>query len=405
MTGRVAAYLRFERADRSIDALDGLRALAILLVLGRHAVVPFWTPGEPLLPVAGWDLALPLINGWVGVDLFFVLSGFLIARQICRRYGHGRMGAEMRDYLFRRIFRIVPAYYAVLFVVVFGWVPFYQASPDAIEVRVAYHMLFLQDVFPSNIVVPFWSLGVEEKFYLVAPFLVLSALALPWRGARYGLIALCVALPILFRTLIHLDDPGVESYSAFFSIFRSPFYACFEGLAVGVLCAFAFRDRPMAGPVSGPRPGNPMFWAGTALVAALLGGQALLDTIGLFDKLFLQTVLALGFGAMVMGALWGGGPQRLLGSRVGLFFSKISYSLYLVHWALVPLSRHLLAMMVDTSDLPRAVAFALFFVVFGCVSVAGALVLHYAVEKPFLLLRGRFVARPQTVSMAPAVSA
>lgn len=73
MTARLAAFRRYLRMDRPAGALpelDGLRALAIILVLFRHAVVPFRPERDALLPIAGWDAATPLVNGWMGVDLF-----------------------------------------------------------------------------------------------------------------------------------------------------------------------------------------------------------------------------------------------------------------------------------------------------------------------------------------------
>jgi len=83
---RILNYLRFERIPAGIWELDGLRGIAILLVLLRHAVRPFYLAGTPAVSVDGYDLFTPLINGWVGVDLFFVLSGFLVTHHVLRRW-------------------------------------------------------------------------------------------------------------------------------------------------------------------------------------------------------------------------------------------------------------------------------------------------------------------------------
>ena len=83
------------------------------------------------------------MNGWMGVDLFFVLSGFLITTHICRRYDGRITRAGLKDYLTRRVLRIVPAYYAVLFVAVLGLIPLYRVDEATLGIRIAYHMLFL----------------------------------------------------------------------------------------------------------------------------------------------------------------------------------------------------------------------------------------------------------------------
>ena len=105
-------YFRFEPIPGAIAPLDGLRAIAILLVLFRHGVRPFYVPGEPAIGFLGWDAMTPMINGWAGVDLFFVLSGFLVSYHILKRWSAEFRVSELRDYLVKRILRIVPAYWA-----------------------------------------------------------------------------------------------------------------------------------------------------------------------------------------------------------------------------------------------------------------------------------------------------
>lgn len=148
-------YFLFRRSKNQIPELDGLRGLAIILVVLRHAALPYWGTGEAVLPVFGWDAATFMINGWIGVDLFFVLSGFLISFHIMR-LGERISGPwPWKSYLAKRVLRIVPAYYAALFLVVLGAFPLFQFSQDYIGLRVAYHLLFLQDYLPANFIVAF----------------------------------------------------------------------------------------------------------------------------------------------------------------------------------------------------------------------------------------------------------
>ena len=174
-------YFSFARDADGIAALDGLRAAAILLVLARHAVMPFRADGGMAFEVFGWQIATPLVNGWIGVDLFFVLSGFLISHSIIRR----RDGFRLGRYVARRALRIVPAYYAMLGIAAAGAIPFYTVDPELLGLRILYHALFLQDYLPSGIVVAFWSLGVEEKFYIAAPFVLLPLSRNPQSSARW----------------------------------------------------------------------------------------------------------------------------------------------------------------------------------------------------------------------------
>ena len=114
------------------------------------------------MSIAGWNAAALLVNGWVGVDLFFVLSGFLIAKHLLCRLADPN-GLALGAYIAKRALRIVPAYYAVLLLVAAGVVPIYTVAPEALALRLGYHALFLQDYLPANIVVVFWSLGVQES--------------------------------------------------------------------------------------------------------------------------------------------------------------------------------------------------------------------------------------------------
>ena len=211
--------------------LDLVRNLAIVLVLLRHGERALQSTSQEPLDV----LQTLFINGWVGVDMFFVLSGYLIARHLF--YAKTTRTFAIRRYLAMRALRIMPAYVAVLVLVLAGAFPLYVVAPDWLAIRVAYHLLFLQDYLPSNINVVYWSLGVEEKFYLLAPLLILMLLRCRTGLLRLALLLALFSLPVVFRTAMFLRLPEAVDYAQFFVLFRSPFHMTLEGLVVGVAIA------------------------------------------------------------------------------------------------------------------------------------------------------------------------
>lgn len=381
-----ARYLAMRRSDSDIAALDGLRAAAILLVFARHAVRPFESDSGALLPLFGWDLAVALSNGWIGVDLFFVLSGFLIGRSLLRQREKGR---PMRFglYLAKRALRIVPAYLAVLLIAAAGLVPLFEVAPQALWLRVGYHLLFLQDYLPSNILVVFWSLGVEEKFYLMAPLAVAAVLALPWRGLQYAAVACLALLGPLGRFLTALAHPEIADYEAFFPVFRSPFHLCLDPLFIGLLASLIYRDRQCWAWTSSKARLDALFLLGLAVILWLALPASLLREISFFDKTLQPVVIAGGYGLMLLAAALGGGPCRLLQSVPLLVLSRLSYPLYLVHLALLPLALACSAALGADDPGTGAGAMLVFIVCYAAISLAGALVLHYGIEKPFLLIK------------------
>ena len=167
-------------ASERIPELDGLRGLAVLLVMAYHAFAYEMT----LEPWHGLGRVLATLTnlGWLGVDLFFVLSGFLITSVLLRTH----LNAEgLRSFYWRRALRILPLYFVVLLVI---WLSYSGAGS----------FVLLSAFFLSNFVTlfgvpliygPLWSLAVEEHFYLVWPW-VMRFVTLPrlaWLAAGIAL--------------------------------------------------------------------------------------------------------------------------------------------------------------------------------------------------------------------------
>src|ERR1700760_1369307 len=170
-----------------MPALDGLRAFAVLAVLLVHFP---WMPTPRLALLERLHLWPILRYGWVGVDLFFVISGFLITGILL---DSKHTASYFRNFFARRALRIWPLYYAVL-VFVFILCTFLRPHGTGAEILKwgwPYYILYLQNFVFSDNGVPLlgvtWSLAVEEQFYITWPFIVLLCI-------RKRLLTITVAL-------------------------------------------------------------------------------------------------------------------------------------------------------------------------------------------------------------------
>lgn len=383
------AILSFDVIGRAglYPELDGIRAIAILLVLARHATLIRREGHAPFWPLGGYDAATLWLNGWAGVDLFFVLSGLLITLQLDRIFRSGGSPSAFGAYVKRRVMRILPAYYVWLFVCVSGVLFFAPINHENMGFRVAYHLLLLQDYLPADIVVAFWSLGVEEKFYLLAPLLVG---ALRTRSASVVIASLLgIALfCMVIRAGIWLQLAHPLDYPIFFRAMRSPFHASFDGLSIGMLIGLLVVRKEQLPWLEDKRVAKALTLFGVIASLFLLTVRVHLDgDIGLITGAGIALAFALAFGALVLGLVLGRFPLAisLLGGRFLRLFAKLSYSLYLVHFVFVNVTDVMLARSFAWyAEASIGMRLPVHFVVYSSVSMLVAMALHVFIEKPFL---------------------
>jgi len=371
-------------------------------VLLRHAVRPLFDEHGEILPLGNWDVAVPLLNGWMGVDLFFVLSGFLISHHLLQHWpGEFQIGYLSRYWL-KRVLRTFPAYYAIVAVVAFGLLPFYRPAVEDFGTQLWVHMLYMQDYFGSVWVPAFWSLGVEEKFYLLCPIILLWLGRYP-RARQLWILAALACLPVVLRALTLASQAGMAiEFEHFFWLVRSPFHLALDGLWLGVICALIYRWRPP------PIAGNPvvrhrLLIFGMALVAALLLSIAWFDHHHFGASVVVLSLVSAGFASIVLAVVLG--PTFIssgLRARWLRFIAVISYSVYLTHLIMVWPAMQTAQMLVPQwSALSPLLKLTIFLPVFLAFSLVAGLILHFTVEKPFLLLKDRVRMSPSRSAHVP----
>ncbi|WP_019953953.1 acyltransferase family protein [Yoonia vestfoldensis] len=365
---RATGWLAASFAQRPGDNpwLDLLRTVAITLVLLRHGQRVILRDVDPATYGVFDFLGL---NGWVGVDLFFVLSGYLLTAKLLAPH----RDAGVRLYLQDRARRILPAYLAVLTLTVAGVFPGFAVDGEDLTWRVIYHLLFLQDVLASDINVVFWSLGVEVKYYLALPLLVWLLLRLRRLAARIMVLAVLLAAGVALRTGLYMQMDQPVDYPTFWVALRSPFYASLDALLIGSGVALLTTAGKQLAP-----PTALSVLVGVLLVSLVwLGSDDFMGTITLWDSSLQPVAIAVLCGT----AVWASAslhsvplPAKTL-FRIG---ARLSYSLYLVHFPLIPLA---LALSGADSGL-------LFWAAFLGLSLGLSVLIYLGIERPFLARRG-----------------
>ncbi|MDM0041441.1 acyltransferase family protein [Variovorax sp. J22G21] len=312
MTTPAAAHPHLAHPKYRSD-IDGLRAVAVLSVLGFHGF-PNWVPG-----------------GFIGVDIFFVISGYLISTIIFASL-HGE-GFSYREFYARRIRRIFPALLLVIAATLaFGWYALLPHEWQQLGKHVAAGAGFVSNfafwneagyfdsAAETKPLLHLWSLAIEEQFYIVWPLLLGFAWRRRWRIALViGVVAL-LSLAVNLAT-VH-NHPSAAFYSPASRAWELLLGAGLAWLRLRQAHAFSRHRDLQAG------AGLGLILLGLLLVRshhAFPGGWALLPTVG--------AVLCIAAGPQA----WLN--RHVLGSRPMVWFGLISYPLYLWHWPLLTYAR------------------------------------------------------------------
>ena len=357
----------------TFPSLDALRTAAIVLVIGNHLAVG----GSELAPSPVWSFTL-FRYGWTGVDLFFVLSGFLIGRQLQRELQ--RTGSvKVPRFLLRRGLRIWPLYFAWIAFLALALGKWRGMWPD---------LTFLSNYFQGQ-VSGGWSLSTEEQFYLVVPLLLLAVQRLfGSRGQAWAPLVLLALMPAV--RAVSLAGAGEAGLDRIYG----PIHTHCDGLLVGLFLAWASVRRPET---LGPDHPHPWRWPLAAIVAGFV-------LRGIDQALFSFTGLALVYGGMVALGLRAGPRVRQLTAWRGFHvLSRLSYGMYLNHFEvmprLLPRLTHALVPVVGSGWVLAVITYLVAIVTSALI----AAVTFILIEEPFLALREKWEARNRPVRAVPAL--
>lgn len=311
-----------QSVGKYIPELDGIRALAVWMVLGGHVLDVSNLPAAVSAVVPKW-LVLVISHGWLGVDLFFVLSGFLITGILLD--SRDRPG-YFRNFYARRFLRIIPLYFAVIAVM---WASYRSGSKYFVL-----SLLFLANfAYPFKAVAPhgagvFWSLAIEEHFYLAWPW----AVRFLKRGALTGVACgIVLGVPLLRLWASRAGwNPTFEIYS--YSFFR------FDGLAMGALLAIWIRSRwARLGPSLLLAAGLPTL----AVVLTIAGAPLGIMSTGSVLR-YTQAALVFAGGVLAAVTLKGTRYCAFLRSPFAKLSGDLSYCIYLIHLGVSDAYRYLI---------------------------------------------------------------
>ncbi|MBM0236102.1 acyltransferase [Micromonospora sp. ATA32] len=345
------------RSMRRFPALDGLRAIAAVIVVAFHFGGQEWR----------W------VSGWVGVQLFFVLSGFLITTLLLREEeGRGRI--SLRSFYIRRFFRILPVYFVVLAATYA--VAHLNGTGAKVRESMPYYLLMVNEFAPNSAFLHSWTIAIEQKFYLVWPVL---AFVVVTGAVRRRIAVTLLAIAGLVAMIPHATD--------------WPYWPIhYVSILVGCLLAIVMhypRGYALVRPLTRP----------VVSVAVLIGFVAVHLSLPFWPPAedgqseLMIAVYAVAVALLLPAMLAPGLPTKALSWRPLVFVGERSYSLYLVQY---------LAAKTAIGLVPAFAAHGTrLFLATTVIGLLAADLLFRWVEQPMIVVGRRIAGKGRTVPALP----
>lgn len=320
-------FLELEKKTSSglyLDNLTGIRALAVLWVLILHTWAITGSGSVDFnIPFTTYEIGVARVirMGEWGVDIFFVLSGFLLTTPFLRARKNVSFIEGTLDFYRRRALRLLPAYYFAILALIYFLLYGLGKLPTPAEML--QHVLLANTWFETPpLRGAFWSLPVEALFYVFLPFLIFAASRCK---SFHTVFIFLIFLTIALRFIV-INTPTIQSKG----IFLFSFFGRMDQFSLGAIAAYFCIKHPAS-------PGK----GSIILMVSIIGMLIFISFIGrrgnLFENrdyfyYFFQTIVGIISAAMIYGAASHSKIARILfGNRVMIFIGTISYSIYLWH--------------------------------------------------------------------------
>ncbi|APR87466.1 acyltransferase 3 [Minicystis rosea] len=382
------SFLALDLLDNRFPALHGIRVLAIISVVAYHVTWIF--AGEQGV-ILDQDFVNQSLNVFFGMDLFFILSGFLIGSILLRSLRKDGTQDIKRFYL-RRIFRTFPSYYVVLTVLALAF-PLTAAQHKHLIWEYVYGTNFMPLERGSVIMFWGWSLALEEQFYLAVPLLFFVLHRLRSDRARIGLLGVIWISALIVRLVIFYRHQPWNDFILYGTLyFRT--HTRYDTLVAGILLAFVHQHygERIAAWLKHPfhrallaLPSLACLWL---LLRPSMFGVDKVQTVHVYAWGTVTSIMYFGFVPLL---LYGDGwIHRWLSAPIFRRIATLGYGVYLVH---IPLIDHLVVPAARALQARHASMLWVWPVSLAAtmlMSLAIGYAMHVLIEKPSLRIRERF---------------
>lgn len=370
------------KLKNKLYGLDHLRALAIILVFFFHYSIVSGGQPEWLPNVASF--------GWTGVDLFFALSGFLISSQLFAQIKQGQY-ISFKQFFLKRVFRIIPA-----FLVTVGLYFCFPLFREKESLPPLWKFLTFTQNLGLNIkdfgtFSHCWSLCVEEHFYFFLPIILITLKKLKLFSKAYWLLTglFIAGFAIRSYSFNHLYLPKLDdgnNWLYWYKYIYYPTYNRLDGLLVGISIAVFYNFSPnLWSKIS--KYGNILFVISLSIL--IIAFFLCEDQMNFNASIFGFSLIAIGFGFMVVGAISHTSFLYKWNSKVTTYIATLSYAIYLTHKGVIHTTHLVLKNFNIDSNLMLLISIA--------TCMIFAVLLHFTIEKPFMKLRDRIIIRNKPI--------
>ncbi len=383
---------------REMASLNGIRTIAIFMLVYVHM---FRTPAPNYVQETWW-LTNFLNNGSQSIDMFFVLSGFLISAPLLRDLQRTHT-MDLKMFFMKRSLRIFPPYFIFLFLWYFMVIPTFPAEfREFASTWIWSDILYVSNYLPRTLIHG-WSLSLEEQFYLVFPIFLLFVYRKTPEKWRLPLLGFVTILPMLWRwgylQFVMLGLPEIQHKTLYNEQMYYPFHGHIDSIFFGIIAAYIFDNRPqwiqwLMERVVLRRVVHASAWL------TIIGYSFLIDEFetGFLSMVIRYNVFSIAWAiVMILTLREGSFLNRILSWGIWTPFAKLSYCAYIIHVVImVPAARSIFLKYPKVTE----VDILIWFIPVGLVIFFFAYLFHLVAERPFMIWRDKIAQRMKAKAAA-----